>query len=116
MGTKMDFAVIFMAHTEKQLLATSPHKPPIWKRLIDDIFSVWTSTKAETNKVIDFANSFHTTINFFHELSSESIVFLDTEVFKGPRFLTDKILDVQTHLKPNKMFQYCTSPRVTLSA
>ena len=32
MGTKMDFAVIFMAHPEKQPLATSPHKPPIWKR------------------------------------------------------------------------------------
>lgn len=59
-----------------------------------------------TNKVIDFANSFHTTIKFFHELSSESIVFRDTEVLKGPRFLTDKILDVQTDVKPYKMFQY----------
>ena len=66
MGTKMDIAVIFMAHTEKQLLATSPHKPPVWKRLIDDIFSVWTSTKAEINNFIDFANSFHTTIKFMH--------------------------------------------------
>ena len=40
MGTKMAvaFAVIFMAHIEKQLLASSPHKPIIWKRFIDDIF------------------------------------------------------------------------------
>ena len=106
MGTKMDFAVIFVAYTEKQLLATSPRKPPIWKRLIDDIFSVRTSTKAEINNFIDFANSFHTTIKFMHELSSENIVFLDTEVFKGPRFNTDNILDVQTYVKPNKTFQY----------
>ena len=35
MGTKMAvaFSVIFMAHVEKQLLLSSPHKPIIWKRL-----------------------------------------------------------------------------------
>ncbi|XP_044167639.1 uncharacterized protein LOC122951676 [Acropora millepora] len=97
MGTKMAvaFAVIFMAHIEKQLLANSPHKPLIWKRFIDDIFSVWTLPEAEVNNFVEFANSFHTTIKFTHEMSSEKIVFLDTEVFKGPRFITDKILDVE---------------------
>ena len=30
-------------------------------------------------------------------MSSEKLVFRDTEVFKDPRFITDKILDVQTH-------------------
>ena len=108
MGTKMAiaFAVIFMAHIEKQLLALSPHKPLIWKRFIDDIFSVWTLPKAEINNFIVFANSFHTTIKFTHEMSSEKIVFLDTEVFKGPRFITDKILYVQTHFKSTETFQY----------
>ena len=108
MGTKMAvaFAVTFMAHFEKQLLATSPHKPLIWKRFIDDIFSVWTLPEAEINNFVEFANSFHTTIKFTHEMSSEKIVFLDTEVFKGPRFITDKILDVQTHFKPTETFQY----------
>ena len=44
MGTKIAvaFAVIFMVHIEKQLLAASPQKPIFWKRFIDDIFSVWT--------------------------------------------------------------------------
>ena len=111
MGTKMAvaFAVTFMAHFEKQLLATSPHKPLIWKRFIDDIFSVWTVPKAEINNFIEFANSFHTTIKFTHEMSSEKIVFLDTEVFNGPRFITDKILDVQTHFKLTETFQYTHS-------
>ena len=61
MGTKMavDFAVTFMAHIEKQLLATSPHKPLIWKRFIDDIFSVWTLPKAEINNFVEFTNTFH---------------------------------------------------------
>ena len=99
-------AVIFMAHIEKQLLASSPHKPIIWKRFIDDIFSVWTINENEINDFVLFANSFHPTIKFTCEMSSERIVFLDTEVFKGPRFAEGKILDVETHFKPTETFQY----------
>ena len=108
MGTKMAvaFSVIFMAHVEKQLLLSSPHKPIIWKRFIDDIFSVWTSSKQEIDSFINFANRFHTTIKFTCEMSSERAVFLDTEVFKGPRFASNKILDVQTHFKATETFQY----------
>ena len=95
MGTKIAvaFAVIFMAHIETQLLANSPHKPLIWKRFIDDIFSVWTSPKAGINNFVEFANSFHTTIKF-------------TPFCQGPRFIIDKILDVQIHFKPTETFQY----------
>ena len=108
MGTKMAvaFTVIFMAHIEKQLLASSPHKPIIWKRFIDDIFSVWTINENEINDFVLFANSFHPTIKFTCEMSSERIVFLDTEVFKGPRFAEGKILDVETHFKPTETFKY----------
>ena len=41
-----------------------------------------------------------------YELSSEKMVFLDTEVFKGPRFTKRKILDVQTHYKLKETCQY----------
>ena len=108
MGTKMTvaFSVIFMAHVEKQLLLSSPHKPISWKKCIDDIFSVWTSSKQEIDSFIDFANRFHTTIKFTCEMSSEHAVFLDTEVFKGPRFASNKILDVQTHFKATETLKY----------
>ena len=39
-------------------------------------------------------------------MSSEHAVFLDTEVFKGPRHSTHKILDLQTHFKPTETFHY----------
>ena len=39
-------------------------------------------------------------------MSSERAVFLDTEVFKGPRHSTHKMLDLQTHFKPTETFQY----------
>ena len=106
MGTKMAvaFSVIFMAHIEKKLLNESPYQPFLWKRFIDDIFSVWTILETEINKnFIDFANSFQANIKFTHEMSSKHI---DTEVFKGPWFIQGKILDVQTHFKPTETFQY----------
>ena len=106
MGTKMAVAVIFMAHIDKQLLLASPHKPILCKRFIDDTFSVWTLSEREINDFVDFANLFHTTMKFTHEMSSEKIVFLDTEVFKGPRFTDNKTLDVQTHFKPTETYQY----------
>ena len=100
------FSVIFMAHVEKQLLLSSPHEPIIWKRFIDDIFSVWTSSKQEIDSFIDFAKRFHATIKFTCEMSERAVFLLDTEVFKGPRFASNKILDVQTHFKATETFQY----------
>jgi len=95
-----------MVHIEKQLLAASPFKPTLWKRFVDDIFSVWTISEQEINDFVSFANNFHPTIKFTREMSSERIVFLDTEVFKGPRFAISKTLDVQTYFKPTETFQY----------
>jgi len=65
---------------------------------------VWTISEQEI--IESFANNFHPTIEFTCEMSSERIVFLDTEVFKGPRFAISKTLDVQTHFKPTETFQY----------
>ena len=39
-------------------------------------------------------------------MSPKKIVFLDTEVFKGPHFAHNKTLDVQTHYRPTETFQY----------
>ena len=77
MGTKMAvaFSVILMPHIEKQLLNASPYKPFLWKRFIDDIFLMWSISETEIKNFIDFANSFHATIKFTHEMSSKQIVF-----------------------------------------
>ena len=107
------FAVIFMAPIEKQLqtsqkptesiswfllrnsykLARSPQKPFLWKRYIDDIFYARTIPETEINNFIDFGYSFRATFRFMNE-QSKKIVFLDTEVFNGPRFIDSKIVDV----------------------
>ena len=61
MGTKMAvaFSVIFLADLEKRLLAASPLKPFVWKRFIDDIFSLWNIPMEEVSIFVNFANSFH---------------------------------------------------------
>ena len=70
---------------EKRLLAASSLKPFVWKRFI---FSLWKIPMEEVSVFVNFANSFHPTINFTCEMSSERAVFLDTDVFKGPRLST----------------------------
>ena len=102
------FSVIFMAHVEleKQLLLSSLHKSIIWKRFIDDIFSVWTSSKQEIDGFIDFANRFHATIKFTCEMSSERAVLLEIEVSKGPRLASNEVFDIQTHFRATETFLF----------
>ena len=109
MGTKraVAFSVIFKADREKWQPMASPYKPLVWKRFVDDIFSLWDISTKEVYKFVDFVNTCHpTNIKFTCEISSECTVFLDTEVFKGPRISTHKILNLQTHFKPTESFQY----------
>ena len=75
---------------KKRLLVASPLKPFVWKRFI---FSLWKIPMEEVSIFVNFANSFHLTINFtciYCEMSSQRGVFLDTDVFKGPRLSTRK--------------------------
>ena len=72
MGTKMAvaFSIIFMADFETKLLRNSPSKPLIWKRFIDDIFTVWAITEPEINNFVNYADSDHTTIKFTSDISA----------------------------------------------
>ena len=72
------FANIFMANIETQILSHSVQKPSIWKRYIDDIFSLWDISKADIEQFIEQANSLHPTIKFTAEISVTETAFLDT--------------------------------------
>ena len=70
MGTKMAvaFANIFMGEIEKQILNESAHKPLAWKRYIDDIISLWHTSRDVVEKFIEQANKHHPTIKFTAEI------------------------------------------------
>ena len=108
MGTKMAvaFANIFMGKVEKELLNRSAFKPLVWKRYIDDIFSLWDISREELQQFIEQANNHHPTIKFTAEISETEITFLDTVVYKGNRFITESVIDVRTHYKATETFQY----------
>ena len=120
MGTKMAvaFANIFMAKIEQEILRQSNVKPIFWKRFIDDVISMWNTSRDKIEDFLLKANSFHPTIKFTAEISETETTFLDTKVYKGDRFNRESILDVRTHFKPTETFQYtnfysCHPPGVT---
>ena len=95
-----------MAEVETDIINQSPNIPLIWKRIIDDIFSLWNTNKEVISNFTELANSFHPAIKFTAEISDTEITFLNTCVYKGDRFKKHSILDVRTHFKPTETFQY----------
>jgi len=108
MATKMTvaFSNIFMSKVETEILSQSAFQPLVWKRYIDDIFSLWTINRDGISHFIGQANNHHPTIKFTAEVSETESTFLDTYISKGERFKKDSVLDVRTHFKPTETFQY----------
>ena len=84
MGTKMAvaFANIFMADIKTQIVSQSVVIPTVWKRYIDDVFSLWDTGKHNIERFIEQANSYYPTIKFSAEISNAETTFLDTVVYK----------------------------------
>ncbi|XP_072021894.1 uncharacterized protein [Amphiura filiformis] len=92
MGTKLapSMACLFMGLLKKRLLASASLKPLLWIRYIDDIFLIWTHGQDELQRFIEHCNSFHRTIKFTSESSTDKIPFLDVLVsFKDGKLHTD---------------------------
>ena len=108
MGTKMadPFANIFMSKVETDILNQSAFKLLVWKRYIDNIFSLFTINRDEIKQFIKQVNNHHPTIKFTVEISEMETTFLDTSIYKGIRFQNNAVLDVRTHCKPTETIQY----------
>ena len=72
MGTKtaVSFANIFMAKIETAIIDQHSTRPLLWKRYIDDVFSLW-DTNREINNFIEHANNYHRTIKFTADISDK---------------------------------------------
>ena len=97
------------SQVKKEILRQSDTKPSIWKRFINDVISMWNTSRDRIDDFLLKANSFHPAIKFTPEISETETTFLDTKVCKVVRFnKVNKvsILDVQTHFKTTETFQY----------
>ena len=113
MGTKMAvaFGNLFMAEIETKRIKQSRIKPKVWKRYLDENFSLWDVNRQDIDLFMEQANTFQPTMKFTaeiseEEISEEKITLLGTVVYKGERFLKEAILDIKTHYKPIETFQY----------
>ena len=99
-------ANIYMSNILKRFLDSSPIKPLIISRYIDDIFMIWSGTTEDLNTFMSNLNSIHPNLKFTHEVSQQSINFLDLTIYKGYNFPFTNILDIKTFQKPLNLYQY----------
>ncbi len=92
MGTRMapSYANLFMAKLEQDLLARTTTRPLLWMRFIDDIFAVWKDGQESLEVFLHEINTYHPTIKFTAEQSTDRVSFLDTTVIlEGDTLVTD---------------------------
>ena len=64
---------IFMDFIETEFLKTRSIKISVWKRLIDDIFFIWTDSEKNLEKCLKELNRFYANIKFtLSEIENES--------------------------------------------
>ena len=104
MGTKMgpSYACLFMGYLEHHFFQqyTKP-LPEFYKRYIDDCFGL---TSLNSDQILDFIhawNDFHPNIRFTHQISSNTVNFLDINVS-----LSHGNLQTSVHYKPTDAHTY----------
>ena len=100
------YANIFMKYIEIQLIDTSPKKPKMWLRFIDDIIMIWGHGRNELENFIHLANNLHPTIKFLLPSINKKFHFY-TESFRG---MNNYILTKLYHkLTDNKQYLHFNS-------
>ena len=105
-----------MAKIEKEILRQSTTKPIFWKRFIDDVISMWNTSRDKIEDFLVKANSFHPTIKFTAEISETETTFLDTKVTKVTDSMRNLFLTCERISKLQKPFNTRISIRVTRQA
>ncbi|XP_072171920.1 uncharacterized protein [Diadema setosum] len=92
MGTKMgpSYACLFVGFIEEEIIRSfQGSKPLLLKRYIDDYVGVASCTLEQLNELINHFNNFHNSLKFTHEISADSIAFLDIKLsLEGDRIKT----------------------------
>ena len=102
MGKKYapSYANIDMAILEEEVLERASKKPLVFYRFLDDIFIIWTHSKEEFMEFFNCLNNHRESIKFQHNISVESVDFLDITIYKGNKFKHENTLDTKVYFKP----------------
>ena len=96
-GTKFapPYTVLFMAALEEKILSKVKKKPSVWWRYINDIFFIWELGEESLKEFINEIYSFHRTMKFTADWSTEKVNILDAEVT-----LKNRVLSTDLFVKP----------------
>ncbi|KAL9985461.1 hypothetical protein ACROYT_G007872 [Oculina patagonica] len=95
------FANLYMESFEEQAIASSSYKPKIWKRYVDDTFTIL--DRKNVDSFLQHLNNQQPSIRFTMETESDSkLAFLDTAVLREP----DGRLTTSIYRKPTHTDQY----------
>ena len=102
MGKKYapSYANVDMAILEEEVLERAPKKPLVFFRFLDDIFVIWTHSEEEFMEFFNCLNNHRESIKFTHNISKESVDFLDVTLYKGNKFKHHSTLDTKVYFKP----------------
>ena len=86
MGTRVapNFANVYMGRLEDKFVYQTEWANwlILWVRFIDDIFLIWKGDKDSLIDFLDYLNNVVPSIKFTHEISTDSVNFLDATVLK----------------------------------
>jgi Reverse transcriptase (RNA-dependent DNA polymerase) len=111
MGTPMapPYANIFVFMLERDIINTFFDKTliRIYYRYLDDLFLVCKNDpEIQLHFLTALDNLVQQGITYTRQLSHESAVFLDIEIYKGKRFYDSNQLDIRLYQKPMNLFLY----------
>ena len=72
-----------MAYSETQSLSKTVFKPTVWKRFIDNIFSLLDISNPDIVAFLEQVILHHPTMKFTAKISDTETTFLDTVVYQG---------------------------------
>jgi predicted GIY-YIG superfamily endonuclease len=108
--TAPSYANTFMGKLEEDMLGSAPTSPFCWKRFIDDVFFIWTSSEQDLDDFKIHMNSFHNSIKFTFESSNERVSFLDVCIqlvdCKVITSLYSKPTDAHSYVLPTSSHPY----------
>ena len=107
MGKKFapHYANIFMANFEEEVLAMAKFKPAFYVRFLDDGFLIWDLPEDDLDEFMNLLKTHDPSVKITEVRSRRGVDFLDTTVFKGPRFEQEGILDTKVYFKPTDTHQ-----------
>ena len=103
MGSSVSAVIanLYMESFEEQAITTSPYKPRVWKRYVDDTFTVL--DRESVDSFLQHLNNQQPSIRFTMETESDSrLAFLDTAVSREP----DGRLTTSVYRKPTHTDRY----------